>query len=397
VSLFVAMRRRCAAPAFALMLILASAATASAQYTYTKIMYPGSAWTEVAGINDAGQIVGTYTLGSGIVHGFMYHNGTYTTVNMPGMAHNYLFGINDAGQMVGGVSEVLPRGPYHATLLSSGAWSLYDFPGNETDGRAINSLGHIAGIYNAGFGTPDHGFLKVGDEYTSIDFPGASITYVFGLNDAGYISGTFRDAQGVLKGFMYMQGVYSSVAYPGATETYLGGINNANVAVGWKVEGGKVNGFVLNGGSYRSVIVPFATAVNTKPRSINDLGQVVGTYTSSDCPIGCAFLATPAPALPALCQQTVAMTYTNGTLDLRFTLKTSVATTWRSYLVAQGVPYLLWSLPLAPINPQTSVSVPVQLPPLGTVLLASVLSTPTQGSVCVDFSSLNMAAPGGGS
>lgn len=384
-------RRRSTVAAFAFVLTLASAATASAQYTFTKIMYPGSVWTEVAGINDAGQIVGTYTAGNGVVHNFTYLNGVYTTVNVPGMAHNYLFGINDAGHMVGGSSEVLPRGPYHATLFANGAWSFYDFPGNETDGRAINSFGHIAGIYNAGYGTPDHGFLKVGDEYTSIDYPGASITYVFGLNDAGAITGTYRDALGTLKGFTYNQGTYTSVTYPGATETYLGGINNSNVAVGWKVEAGKVNGFVLNGSSYRPVIVPFATAANTKPRAINDLGQVVGTYTSSDCAVGCAFLATPAPAAIPLCQQTVGMTYANGTLDMRFTLRTSTATTWRSYLIAQGVPYLLWSVNLPIINPQTTVSVPAQVPPLGSVALVSLLSTPTHGTVCVDLSSLNLA------
>lgn len=366
----------------------------ASQYTYTKIMYPGSSWTEVAGINDAGQIVGTYSVVSGVVHGFTYQNGVYSTFNVPGMAHNYLFGINDAGQIVGGVSEILPRGPYHATLFSGGAWNLYDFPGNETDGRAINAFGHIAGIYNAGYGTPDHGFMKVGDVYTSIDYPGASVTYVFGLNDAGYVTGTYRDVQGMLRGFTYYQGVFASLTYPGATETYLGGINNSNTAVGWKVEGGKVHSFAVNGGSYRPVIVPFATAANTKARAINDLGQVVGTYTSSDCPVGCAFLATPAPTLTAMCQQTVGMTYANGTLDMRFTLRTSVATTWRSYLVSQGIPYLLWTLPLPAINPQTTVSVPVQLPPIGSVLLASVLSTPTHGSICVDMTTLNT---GGGS
>jgi uncharacterized membrane protein len=327
----------------------------------------------------------------------MYQNGVYTTVDMPGMAHNYLFGINDAGHMVGGVSEILPRGPYHATLFADGSWSLYDFPGNETDGRAINSFGHIAGIYNAGFGTPDHGFLKVGDEYTSIDFPGASITYVFGLNDAGYVTGTYRDALGLLRGFVYLNGAYSTLAYPGATETYIGGINNANAMVGWKVEGGKVNSFVFSGQSYRPVIVPFATAANTKARGINDLGQVVGTYTSTDCPVGCAFLATPSPSAPFLCQQTEGLAYANGTLTLSFSLRTTVATTWRSFLVVGGIPYQLWSLPLPVINPTASVAYPIALPPLGSVLLASFLSTPTHGTICVDYSTLDTGAPGGGS
>ena len=34
------------------------------------------------GINDAGEVVGTYTDATG-AHGFLYNNGTYTTLNDP--------------------------------------------------------------------------------------------------------------------------------------------------------------------------------------------------------------------------------------------------------------------------------------------------------------------------
>jgi hypothetical protein len=146
---------------------------------------------------------------------------------------------------------------------------------------------------------------------------------------------------------------------------------------------------VLTGTSYRPVIVPFATAANTKARAINDAGVVVGTYTSQDCAIGCAFVATPTTTPPAICSQTVGMTYGSGTLTLNFTLRTTVATTWKSWLFVQGIPYQLWSLPLAPINPPASVSVPVTLGPVGSVILASILSTPTHGTICVDYATIN--------
>lgn len=373
-----------------LLSVLVAPAAAEAQYTYTKIMYPGSTWTEASGINDQGQVVGTYTDTAGIAHGFVYHNGTYTTVDYPGMAHNYAFGINDAGHIVGSFSPVMPRGPYHASLRDDfHVWTEYDFPGNETDGRAINSAGHIVGIYNAGYGTPDHGFLKIGDAYTSIDYPNASLTYVFGINDAGYISGTYRDGFGLLKGFVYRAGTYSSVTFPNATETYVGGINNANALVGWKVEGGKVGGFVMTTGRFRPVLASFAGAANTKPRAINDVGVIVGTYTSPECAVGCSFIATPAPAATPLCDQTIGMTYAAGTLNTNFTLRTSAATTWTSWLVVQNVPYKLWSLPLGAINPAQSVSVPIQLPPVGSVLLASYFATPANGTICADFTTLN--------
>ena len=371
--------------------MLATATAAEAQYTYTKIMYPGSTWTEASGINDAGQIVGTYTDTAGIAHGFMYHNGVYTRMDYPSTAHNYAFGINDQGDLVGSYSEVMPRGPYHASLrTAAGVWSPFDFPGNETDGRAINTQGDIVGIYNAGYGTPDHGFLKVGDNYTSIDYPGASLTYVFGLNDARWVTGTYRDGQGLLKGFVWKDGVYTAITYPGATETYIGGINNANAMVGWKVEGGKVSGFVATAGKFRPVLVTFANAANTRARAINDLGQIVGTYTAPDCVVGCSFVATPSPAVLPTCDQALGLSYANGTLNTSFTLHTGVTTTWTSWLVYAGVPYRLWSLPLAVIRPAQTVTVPIQLAPAGTAILASYLSTPANGTICADFTSLNL-------
>lgn len=378
-----------AVSAIAWVALFVTVPAAQAQYTYTKIMYPGSTWTEAAGVNDLGQVVGTYTDPAGVAHGFLYHNGVYSTVDYPGTAHNYAFGINDQGEIVGSYSEVMPRGPYHASLRSGGVWSAYDFPGNETDGRAINSAGDIVGIYNAGYGTPDHGFLKVGANYTSIDYPGASLTYVFGLNDAGYVSGTYRDGTGLLKGFIYFGGNYASIVYPSATETYIGGINNANTLVGWKIEGGKVGGFVSTAGRFRSVQVSFANAANTRPRAINDGGVVVGTYTAPDCLVGCSFIATPSTTVLPSCEQTIGMTYGNGTLTTNFTLFTNQPTTWTVWLVYANVPYRLWSLPLGVIRPAASVSVPIQLAPAGNVVLASYLSTPASGTICVDYTTLN--------
>jgi probable HAF family extracellular repeat protein len=359
-------------------------------------MVPNSTWTEASGVNDLGQVVGTYTDADGVAHGFMYQNGVYTVLDYPGMSHNYAFGINNDGAVVGSFSPVIPRGPYSASLrTSAGVWSAYDFPGHETDGRAINSAGHIVGIYNSGPGTPDHGFLKIGDNYTSIDYPGAPITFVMGINDAGLVTGTYRNTQGLVNGFVYVNGTYTSIAYPNATETIVTEINNANTIVGWKIEAGKTSGYVLNGARYRPVIVPFSGAANTKPRGINELGAIVGSYTAPDCPIGCSFLATPAPAATPTCDASTAMTYVNGVLTTDFTIRTNVFTSWTTWLVLDGLPFRLWALPVAPVNPQASVSVPIPVgPSLKNALLASFISTPTHGTICVDFATLTV---GGGS
>src|SRR5258708_9964470 len=57
--------------------------------------------TLASGINDTGQIVGTYADASG-VHGFLLSGGSYTTLDAP-LAPQYTIaqGINGAGQIVG--------------------------------------------------------------------------------------------------------------------------------------------------------------------------------------------------------------------------------------------------------------------------------------------------------
>ena len=66
--------------------------------SFTTINYPGSSETLSFGINDSGQVVGTYTLGN-INYGFVYSDGNFSTVNIPGMVS--ITGINNSGEIVG--------------------------------------------------------------------------------------------------------------------------------------------------------------------------------------------------------------------------------------------------------------------------------------------------------
>ena len=53
-------------------------------YTYTTIDDPSAAnGTSAGGINDLGQIIGSYDDGSNHAHGFLYSGGIYTTIDIP--------------------------------------------------------------------------------------------------------------------------------------------------------------------------------------------------------------------------------------------------------------------------------------------------------------------------
>jgi hypothetical protein len=75
-------------------LLAALPGPAQAQYDFTTLDVPGAASTFALGINDAGQIVGSYSDGARD-HGFLLDtDGSYTTLDAPGAIHTYAYGIN---------------------------------------------------------------------------------------------------------------------------------------------------------------------------------------------------------------------------------------------------------------------------------------------------------------
>src|SRR5437762_1281167 len=82
----------------ALSLSLCVSSQARAGYVYTTLDAPGSTLTQAFGINDSGQIVGSYRPADGIDHGFLLRGGTYTPIDVPGAYSSPAFGINDSGQ-----------------------------------------------------------------------------------------------------------------------------------------------------------------------------------------------------------------------------------------------------------------------------------------------------------
>jgi hypothetical protein len=64
----------------------------------------GAAMTQAFGVNDADEVVGTYTTGTGdsaVTHGFTWWNGHFTTVDYPKASSTALNGVNDEGDIVG--------------------------------------------------------------------------------------------------------------------------------------------------------------------------------------------------------------------------------------------------------------------------------------------------------
>ena len=164
---------------------------------FTTINFPGARSTEPAGINDAGQIIGTYsTFGSYFTHGFIRSaDGVYTTFDVPGTLGTSLNGINNRGQVVG----------YYATNTGFIAF-LYS---NASFTSLPNSFGGIASLNNVGqFLSVEGVFDEINYQasFTSINVPGYNVTQASGINDAGQIVGdAYTDighSSGVFTGFV---------------------------------------------------------------------------------------------------------------------------------------------------------------------------------------------------
>ena len=97
---------------------------------FIHIQVPGAQITGALKINDRRQVVGLYidadaqpgpdgTMLAGAIHGFLWHDGNFKTIDIPGAAATFLLGINNRGQMVG--SYIDAAGGYHGSSATDAA------------------------------------------------------------------------------------------------------------------------------------------------------------------------------------------------------------------------------------------------------------------------------------
>ena len=157
------------------------------------------------------------------------------------------------------------------------------FPGNVAVGAptGINASGEIIGAFDSTSVSRPNGFVDFNGTFTALNYPGADYTIPHGLNDVGQIAGVYG-LNGVTHGFLYSGGVFTTVDAPGSVSgTILTGINNSGEITGDYGDNlGNTIGFTYVGGTFSPLNYPGTTS--TEPGSINDGGQVVGTYTPSN-------------------------------------------------------------------------------------------------------------------
>ena len=142
------------------------------------------------GVNDHGEIVG-YVPNSSSNSGYVYSNGVYTAFSVPGATSTFPTGVNNAGDIAGtyrvGTSGIGLLG----FLYSDGAYTTLNVPGSlYTDAWGVNGKDQITGDYADDRGV--HGFVYSNGVYTTLSGPPLTdLTYAQGINDAGEIVGQY--------------------------------------------------------------------------------------------------------------------------------------------------------------------------------------------------------------
>jgi probable HAF family extracellular repeat protein len=264
------------------------AGNAVKQYTFTFQEFDCFSDTRAHAINNVGQVVGYYTDNLGNDHGYLYSKGLCITIDPQGSTASRALGINNAGNVVGywedtfgnrrGYEYSSKKNTFITTTINCGGTSL-------TTAAGINDDGQIVGHYTDS-NSQKHGFVYKGKCHV-FDYPGASdYTIATAINGSAQVVGYYGDSNGNSHGFLYYPlppnwvGNFDSrlIDCPdlGSISTDPQGINNQGQVVGyWHSTDGTVQGFFYNGGLCTLIS---QSSGETEAYGIRDDTTIVGAY-----------------------------------------------------------------------------------------------------------------------
>jgi uncharacterized membrane protein len=239
--------------------------------------------TRAEGVNDDGDIVGTFDPGvAGDLRGFrLDRRGRVTRIHVPGAGVTTANATNDHDQIVGAYShttEDLYTGQSSGYLLDGGRFTTITVPDAvATIPYGINNRGQIVGGYTGADGVT-RGFVR--DRHgriDSFDVEGAVVTIPYDNNDRGQVVGVYLDTAGRQHGFLRSpRGHITTIDVPGMFATRLQGINNEGQIVIDSVDKQLLHhSWLLENGQFTE-IKPRGVLSGSLASDINDQGRIVG-------------------------------------------------------------------------------------------------------------------------
>ena len=236
--------------------------------------FPGAISTSIAGNNNVGQFVGSYSAADGNGHGFLYDGSQFIAIDYPQAISTSALAINDFGQIVGGYVD--QNWNSHGFVFDGSKFTTFDYAGAlSTDLESINNSGQLVGDF--GNGSSFQGFFYNGVRFVLLVYPGADSSVLNAINSKGWILGNFVDAGSSNHAFIYDGSTFRGIDFPGALDTYGFGLNDQGQVVGvYEDATGAGHAFLYDGSGFSTWSIP--GALYTIATSINNAGQVVGFF-----------------------------------------------------------------------------------------------------------------------
>ena len=283
-------------------------ANVPAQPQFVKIDYPGQPSVALIAINASGQIVGLAPGLAGPAQQFSFLMDTSghigASIQYSSAFFTYGLGIDNAGNVVGTFSG--PPSQSNVFLRSSaGTFTLLPLPTGLSlvFKAAISGNGAIVLSSNQSLY-----FQTSTGSYVPVVVPGAgnasNAANVTGIDNAGNVVGFYYAGGPATSFYRSASGNFQAIFVPGSSYTEVQGMNNLGQAVGFYYDGKADHGFLWRGGTDFTTI-DYPGAVNTFASGINDSGVIVGFYDDATTRHGMIYYGsvpapTPTPAPPAI-------------------------------------------------------------------------------------------------
>jgi len=250
-----------------------------------------AAETDTYGINDAGAIAGDYVDGSGVQHAMILAGSKLTTVNIkgcttsPGSTSVAFYNVNKTGTAAGWCLSST-TGLNAGFTWAKGKTTMVKFPkSNGTQVNGINDNGDVVGSY-LDSANVQHGFVRVGGKFSTVDVKGDTLTNVWGINASGIATVEATNSSNVIDAYLYNTKTkkLTKKNVTGATQSIIHSINNkGDIVYTYDTSDGKRHGGLFHGGKFFAVDDPKATGTNgTRADGVNDTLVIVGRYSPSD-------------------------------------------------------------------------------------------------------------------
>jgi hypothetical protein len=268
-------------------------------YSYETIDYPGAGVTQARGVNNQGQIVGSYGSGQEAIHadpgaerlhGFFLDRNGFHNVDVSDTVGTHPEAITESGEIAGFIGDYDQRCCAHTHIsgyLQDGDdVELIEIRGLNVFVQDVNDRGHVIGFSHDSAGRGP-GFIWDAGEITEVAPDGAISTYLVATGEPEVVVGGSSPGGG----FTYRRGTFTPLTFPsGMHDVGVRGTNNQGDMVGaYTDDSGRRSGFLLRGGQVIDINVPGADG--TLPFDVSDNRKIVGEYYLDG--VTHAFVATP--------------------------------------------------------------------------------------------------------